>query len=415
VSVHRVERGEQLFWEVRWRERASQRSRRFDRRGDALDFDAELRRRRQLGPLAFQQLTSRGGPTLGWWIAERWAPEHAVTLAPSTRERYANVYAVHIAPWLDDVPLAELTVAVLRGWQAERIKAGVGPGTIDKCRTLLSSVLRHAAESEAIAGNPLSLVRAPKQHHRDAVQPLAPATVERIRAAMLDPPSRQISASVPGQRRRRHYELPALGTPQTRRRDATIVSLIAYAGLRPGELRALRLGDIRQRTILVHRACNPDGSIKATKNEQHRTVRLLAALASDVTEYRAVSGRVSQAKPMLLDEDGDPWDKSAWQCWRADRWAPACHAAGLDPAPRPYDLRHSFASLLLAEGRQPLYVARQLGHSLAVLLSTYAHLIDEYADGEPIDADAEIASVRSKMFGRSSANGRQSPEVSQPR
>lgn len=66
---------------------------------------------------------------------------------------------------------------------------------------------------------------------------------------------------------------------------------------------------------------------------------------------------------------------------------------------RPYDLRHSFASLLLAEGRQPLYVAKQLGHSLAVLLSTYAHLIDEYAESEPIDAEAEIATARRHACG----------------
>jgi integrase len=59
-----------------------------------------------------------------------------------------------------------------------------------------------------------------------------------------------------------------------------------------------------------------------------------------------------------------------------------------------HDLRHSFASLLLAEGRQPLYVAKQLGHSLAVRLSTYAHLIDEYVDRQPIDAEAEIAKAR---------------------
>jgi hypothetical protein len=37
---------------------------------------------------------------------------------------------------------------------------------------------------------------------------------------------------------------------------------------------------------------------------------------------------------------------------------------------------------------------RQLGHSLAVLLSTYAHLIDEYEDAERIDAEAEIAKAR---------------------
>ena len=140
------------------------------------------------------------------------------------------------------------------------------------------------------------------------------------------------------------------------------------------------MDDVREHTILVQRAANPDGSIKATKNERHRTVRLLSALAQELREYRLAIGRPPDATLLLLDDDGKPWDKTAWQMWRVDRWAPACRAAGLDPVPRPYDLRHSFASLLLAEGRQPLYVARQLGHSLAVLLSTYAHLIDEYED-----------------------------------
>ena len=104
--------------------------------------------------------------------------------------------------------------------------------------------------------------------------------------------------------------------------------------------------------------------------------------------------RFATRKTGLAGEDGRPWDKTAWQMWRADRWAPACRAAGVDPVPRPYDLRHSYASLLLAEGCQPLYVARQLGRSVAVLLSTYAHLIDEYEDAQHIDADREITAAR---------------------
>jgi integrase len=317
-----------------------------------------------------------------------------VTLEQSTRDRYANVHACHVAPRLDDVPLNEFTVARLRGWQAELVKAGVNPGTIHKARTFLSSVLRHAAESEAIPGNPLSLVRPPKAVQRDAVRPLAPATVETIRRALLDPPAREVAASRRGQRNRRRYEMPAPGTPQTRQRDALIVSLLAYAGVRPGELRAQRLGDAREKTLLVERAANPDGTIKATKNERRRAVRLLAPLAQDLREYRLAIGRPAEASLLLLDDHGEAWDKTAWQMWRVDRWAPGCRAVGLDPVPRPYDLRHSFASLLLAEGRQPLYVAKQLGHSLAVLLSTYAHLIDEYAERQPIDAEAEIAKAR---------------------
>ena len=384
-------------WEVRWRENDANRSRMFALKKDADAWDREVQRRRQLGPIAVQQLTARGGPTLGQWVTERWASEHAVLLADSTRNRHAEVYSVHIAPWLDDVPLGQFGAPLLSGWQAALIKGGVSPGTIHKARTLLSSVLRHAAENGAIMANPLSLVRAPRSAPPDAVQPLSPAVVERIRRAMLIPLDREVGASAPGQRARRRYTLPAPGTPQTRQRDALIVSILAYAGLRPGELRALPLEGFRERTILVQRAANPDGSSKPTKNRQHRTVRLLSELAHDVREYKFAIGRPPEKTLILLDDDRKPWDKNAWQIWRADRWAPACRAVGLEPVPRPYDLRHSFASLLLAEGKQPIWCAKQLGHTLAVFLSTYAHLIDEFEDRERIDADAEIAKARREV------------------
>ena len=205
MSVERDRNGN--GWVTRWREpgRQNPRSRLFALKRDAEAFDREVKRRGQLGPLAVQQLTARGGPTLGQWIVERWGPQHAVTLEQSTRDRYADVHACHVAPRLDDVPLNEFTVARLRGWQAELVKAGVNPGTIHKARTFLSSVLRHAAESEAIPGNPLSLVRPPQAVQRDAVRPLAPATVETIRRALLDPPAREVAASRRGQRNRRRY------------------------------------------------------------------------------------------------------------------------------------------------------------------------------------------------------------------
>ena len=201
VSVQRA-RGRD-GWRVRWREAGRQHERKFELKRDADAFDREIKRRQQLGPLGVQHLTARDGLTLDQWIEQRWAPEHAATLAQSTRERYANVYKCHVWPALGDTPLAQLTVARVREWQAALIKADVSPGTVHKSRTFLSSVLRHAAESEAIPGNPLSLVRPPKANHRDAVQPLSPLTVEAIRSMLLNPPPREVAAAHEGQRARR--------------------------------------------------------------------------------------------------------------------------------------------------------------------------------------------------------------------
>ncbi len=416
MSVERTSNG----WRVRWREGGTNRARRFAVKRDADAWDREVKRRRQLGPLALTQLTTRG-PTLGDCIAERWAPQHAATLEQSTRERYADVYRLHIEPWLDSVPLAEITVERLRSWQADRLAGGVGGGTIDKARTVLSSVLRHAAEAEAIPANPLALVRAPLAEHRDAVTPLAPATVEGIRAIL----GGAMDVRVPERTRRggvrvSGYVVPDEREPYARQLDAAMVSVLAYAGLRPGELRAVRWGDIRKATLTVERAARPDGTIKSTKNHERRAVRLLAPLAVDLAELRLAAGRPTD-DVLVLAPTGEPtadahpeaeaWTKTDWQVWRARRWDKACKLAGMPRPPRPYDLRHSFASLLLAEGRSVHYVARRLGHSPALTLSTYGHLFAEYEDADRIDAEHEISQARAALDPSRGACTRPVPEA----
>ncbi len=379
---------------VRWREDGRQRGRRFTRKGDADAWDREVKRRQQLGPLAVQQMTSKG-PTLGEWIVERWGPEHGVNLATRTRTRYAQSYDLHIGPELDLTPLRELTVARLRAWQAGRLKDGVSVSEVRHCRVFLSSVLRHAAESEAIAANPMGLVRAPKAAQADEVVALAPSAVEAIRAVASAPMARQIADAAPGKRARRGFLQPDSRAAPTMLRDAALVSLLAYAGVRPGEALALRWQDVGERTLLIQRATDSDGSIKTTKGRSSRSVRLLDPLAHDLKAWNLAAGRPAASALVFPRADGKGWTTEDWGNWRGRTWRRACEAAGVEPVPRPYDLRHSFASLLLAEGRTVHYVAGQLGHSPEMTLTRYGHVMAEFADAEAVDAVAEIRRARS--------------------
>jgi hypothetical protein len=73
---------------------------------------------------------------------------------------------------------------------------------------------------------------------------------------------------------------------------------------------------------------------------------------------------------------------------------PAAEAAGLARS-RPYDLRHSFVSLLLWEGVSPPQVAQQAGHGLDMTYRTYGHVIDELEEaGERRSAEEEIRRAR---------------------
>ena len=57
-------------------------------------------------------------------------------------------------------------------------------------------------------------------------------------------------------------------------------------------------------------------------------------------------------------------------------WTETVAAAGVRPI-RPYDLRHTFASLLITAGKNPLYISRQMGHhSAGFTLDTYGHLME---------------------------------------
>lgn len=399
-TARRKDGSKRTSWRVRWQEDSGRwRNRSFDRKRDADDFDADLRRRRRLGTLA--ELDA-GTETLDEYVVQTWIPIHAHTLAPKTRRTYSRFYDKHISPYLGGVALRSLNVELIGRWQSDRIAAGAGPVSIRQSLGLLGNILQRAHEAGRITSNPARLVRKATAPERAEVKPFAPSAVEAIRAHMQP-------------------------------RDATLVSLLAYAGLRPGEALALRWSHIRDRTILVERAVSL-GVEKHTKTTQSRTVRLLEPLARDLAEWRLRCGRPKDSELVIPGRHGGPWTEEAFKSWGRKPFAvalsaalggtvadplaapcPTCGAAAGKPCRtpkrknsprphiartrikvegRPYDLRHSFASLLLHEGRSVIYVARQLGHGAQLTLSTYGHVIDEFEDAPNLNAEEAIWAAR---------------------
>ncbi|MCL2419568.1 MAG: site-specific integrase [Conexibacteraceae bacterium] len=398
-TTRRADGSIKTSWRVRWQEGEAWRSRTFDRKRDADVFDGDLRRRRRLGTLAE---INAGSETLDAYVTETWIPVYASTLAPKTRRTYAALHDKHVSPHLGPTPLRELNAELIGRWQADRLRRGAGPVAVSQALGLLGNILQRAHEAGRIPSNPQRLVRKARKPRKAEVRPLAPTTIERIRHA-LGP------------------------------RDATLVSLIAYAGLRPGEALSLHWGDVRVRTLLIQHGLS-DGVVKGTKTEDHRTVRLLAPLATDLKEWRLLQGRPADDTLVIPGKLGKPWTEDAYKSWGRQAFAralalasgrqtedpmsrscPTCkatagkpcrtpngresraaHAARtrLDADGRPYDLRHSFASLLLHEGRSVIYVARQLGHDAQLTLSIYGHVIDELEDSPRLEAEAAIQAAR---------------------
>ena len=104
-------------------------------------------------------------------------------------------------------------------------------------------------------------------------------------------------------------------------------------------------------------------------------------------------GRPGDRELVFPGTEAQPWTQAAYQSWRRRAFKRGTEAAGLAHA-RPYDLRRSFASLLLHEGRSVIYLARQLGHDARLTLTRYGHVIDELEDSPRIEAEAAIADAR---------------------
>jgi integrase len=179
------------------------------------------------------------------------------------------------------------------------------------------------------------------------------------------------------------------------RRAATSCAIyrrrFASASPRSSPLTGLSWAHLRTNTLLVERAVS-DGALKATKTGHTRSVRLLGPVREDLAEWRRAlvpSGDSALIFPAL---DRRPWRLDTWQNWRRRVFTHAAAAVGLSGT-RPYDLRHSAASLWLHEGRTIVEVDTWMGHSGQMALSTYLHVMSDLGD-ERVAAEEAIRRAR---------------------
>lgn len=177
-----------------------------------------------------------------------------------------------------------------------------------------------------------------------------------------------------------------------------LAELIAYSGARPQDALAVPYRHVGRSTI-VYADKNVDGQVVAgskTGADKIRSVALLRHLRADLLAQRLAVGNPSAGALIVARPDGAPWREHDYRNWYRRAFRPAAVAAGV-PHAVPYDLRHTYASLRLAEQRLSLQeIAEEMGHSVQVLAETYAHVIAELRGEGPVDPDALIEGARKR-------------------
>ena len=246
----------------------------------------------------------------------------------------------------DRVPLADLRPSHIEAWVKSMQDKPLQPSTIRTRFLNVRGVIRAAVRDRVLAHDVAANVKLPRQ--RNAA------------AAMTIPTPAEVGA------------LLREADPQF----AAFVALCAFGGLRLCECAALKVSDVDflKREIdvrrQVQRANQHQVEIRAPKYGSERTIyapdALITMLSEHVRLYRPGDDPDRWLFPGELDQ---PLHQNSVGYW----WRRARGAAGLSY--RLHDLRHFYASGLIAAGCDVVTVQRALGHSSAsVTLSTYSHL-----------------------------------------
>jgi integrase len=359
VSLHLTKNGK---WEVRYREGSRNRGKGgFLKRKDAEEFDIEQKAKRLRGE---QIIRAKDTPTLDEVAFALFARLESEGKAESTLILKSEIYDHHIGPYLGHLRVAEITPSRLEEWRQEA-KAST-PYMKNRAKGLISQIFNYAKKQRYIEVNYAADLSKFAHSERKALT-ASVDQVEAIRAYFLE-------------RDREGY--------------ATIVSVLAFVGLRPFESLALMWDMQRERRFFLPK--------EITKTKVARFPEIPGPVLADLARWKMSRG--SPEGLIFPLTTGAKWRKTDYDNWRSRWFKKAAKDAGLPSDFRPYDLRHTCASLML---RAPMAtiagVAEHMGHSPQMLMQTYTHEIEAMRDQEPVPIESAIMVARSADVRRMSA------------
>lgn len=168
-------------------------------------------------------------------------------------------------------------------------------------------------------------------------------------------------------------------------RDGAMIKVLKTTGIRPGEVRRLRLADDRQ-AIWVRGKCG------------ERRVVVDVETWDVIHKYlQQVPGERDAA---FLNDLGEPYSAGTFNAW----FVRLARRAGIDRDVKPYEMRHTVANALWDAGVSDAEIAAYLGCSVKVLHKHYLNQRDEAPDLDGLVTQALRRSVKA-------LNGRRSGRV----
>ncbi len=374
-------------WEVRWSVGTSHRQARFRYKQEADTFRSSL----EQAVLRQETFNASTGRPLSWDVQNPtfsdWAKQYVSRNAPhwATKTIRSNVDSILlgvIAFRRADAPqISEEDRAELRRWLK---------GSSEKCPDTVSRWSLHLSDcTKAICGSVRAAVRLSLTD-----EPLAASTAQRnttqIGAVFNEAVDDGLLSTSPWERERRNrkqtkseslrpltpkdipsFSVAAELVSKVNDADARLVlQMILVLGLRPGEARGAKIehfvfqefgwSELRVHTAAGGMASNGSPDLEDPKTG-YRRVPVPQALAKAIHDHIGdrTNGFIVRGKKGGLMNEAVP----------ADAWRDVCS----NPDWVPYSLRHTAATTWITRGGNPAEIARRLGNSVEVLMSTYVN------------------------------------------
>jgi integrase len=356
-------------------------------------------RSRQLGlPVGPGRLTVEGW--LKKWLEQQQPP----STKPKTYTAYENHVRIHLVPALGTRPLLKLQPQEVREFMRSKAEAGFAPTSIRDFRATLRAALNVAVHDGLIARNVAMLAKPPR----------------------LEKPERRVFTL---EEARRFLEVV-----KGHRLEAIFTVALAL-GMREGEILGLRWQDLDLIAGRLQVAC----SLQRVKMPREKKSKLVLLSPKSEKSSRLISP-LPQITMLALQAHRMRQEQERIACGANWHDTGMVFTTGIgtmldprnmvrsfyailntpdpnDPEPDPkkkrkllprlrfHDLRHSAATLLLAQGVHPRYIMELLGHSsITVTMNTYGHVLEEMKSETARQIDAVFGPVAVKLAVKPSAD-----------
>jgi integrase len=260
---------------------------------------------------------------------------------PSVIRSYRQCFETHVVPELGGMPLGDVHRRHLQAFADRLYATGLNPSTIRNALIPLRVMFRVALRDGDLAVNPTTGLELPAYRGRRG-RIVTPGEATRLLAALPNA-------------------------------DRAIWATALYAGLRRGELQALRHKDIELdagRLRVARSWDQQEGALDQPKSQAaRRTVPIAPVLRHHLHTHLALAAR--QEGLVFGRTAGTAFNPSSLAARARHAW----RATNLQPITL-HEARHTFASLMIAAGVNTKALSVYMGHaSITITLDRYGHLL----------------------------------------